>query len=102
MSDAASETQQSICAWAEETFGPATSAATLHARALPEMEELSDALRTGDRQEVAHELADIVILLYRVAQESGVDLHTAIDEKMAINRARQWVPAGDGTGKHVK
>ncbi|MGX1197431.1 MazG-like family protein [Parvibaculum sp. MBR-TMA-1.3b-4.2] len=102
MSDAASETQQSICAWAEETFDPAKSAATLHARALPEMEELADALRTGDRQEVAHELADIVILLYRVAQESGVDLHTAIDEKMAINRARQWVPADDGTGQHVK
>ena len=102
MSDAASETQQSICAWAEETFGPATSATTLHARAMPEMEELADALMAGDRQEIAHELADIVILLYRVAHESGVDLHTAIDEKMAINRARQWMPTGDGTGKHVK
>ena len=96
------ETQDSICAWAEETFGPARDAATLHRRAMPEMEELADALVAGDRQEIAHELADIVILLYRVAHESGVDLHAAIDEKMAINRARQWVPTGDGTGKHVK
>ncbi len=48
------------------------------------------------------EIADVVIVLYRLASELGVDLLEEIDHKMQINRARQWHRTGDGHGYHVR
>lgn len=95
------ETQRTIAAWAEETFGPVAEPFRLAERAMLEMEELREALSCGSIEEVAHEMADILILLYRAAEETGIDLHKAVNEKMTINRARQWRAAGDGTGSHI-
>jgi hypothetical protein len=51
---------------------------------------------------VPEEAADVVIVLYGVAQMKGFDLHAEIDKKMAVNRSRTWAVRGDGTGYHVK
>lgn len=46
--------------------------------------ELDDARRTGIR----HELADVLLYLVQLADRSGVDLHAAALEKMALNAAK--------------
>lgn len=98
-----SETQQSISRWAEQTFGPGGSNARAIARANREMAELLEHVTADDRHsEAAEEIADIVIVLYRVATRLGVDLHEKIDAKMARNRVRKWRLDGTGHGYHVE
>ena len=46
--------------------------------------ELDDAKRAGIR----HELADVLLYLVQLADKSGVDLHAAALEKMALNAAK--------------
>lgn len=96
------EDQWSIAAWGEETFGPAAHPEVLVDRAALEFDELREATRNGNAAEVAHEIADILILLYRVGTIFGCDVQKAVAEKMAINRNRRWIRKGDGTGRHVK
>jgi len=94
------ETQSTIAGWGEETFGPVSNPVALARRASIEMDELIEALEKGDTEEAARETADVLILLNRLGTTLGFDLGEAVDAKMRINRARQWVPAGDGTGRH--
>jgi hypothetical protein len=98
------ESQHSISAWAHDTFGPAGSNASVAARANKEMSELLQKLAADDlHPEAAEEVADVVIVLYRLATRLGcVDLHAEIDRKMEINRARRWRLDGNGHGYHVK
>jgi NTP pyrophosphatase (non-canonical NTP hydrolase) len=99
----AGETQKSVTDWANETFGTAGSTARVAARANEEMAELLRALTVDDAHpKAAEEVADIVIVLYRVATRLGVDLHAEIDRKMAINRTREWKLSSDGHGYHVR
>lgn len=84
--------QSDIAAWAEDTFGPTTVEATV--------KRIDREFREFFRDPVK-EAPDIVIFLYRLMAISGRDLDKAVDEKMAVNKARQWVLAGDGTGQHV-
>ncbi len=97
-----SETSASIKAWGDETFGKATDPVKLVERAEIEMAELKDALAAGDMPEAGKEAADVVILLHRLIGDLGKDLGDEVDAKMAINRTREWVSAGDGTGSHSK
>jgi len=95
------ESQRTIARWSEETFGEVNSNARVAARANEEMSELLRVL-TRDDNDVGHageEMADVVIVLYRLAQMMGVDLHLEIDAKMTINRKRQWDVDG-GLGWH--
>lgn len=94
------ETQSTIALWGEETFGPVRYPVALARRAGVELDELIEALETGDAEEAAREAADILILLNRLGTTLGFDLLEAVDAKMQVNRARRWVPAGDGTGRH--
>jgi dCTP diphosphatase len=50
--------------------------------------ELGDAARVGIR----HELADVLLYLVQLADKTGVDLHAAALEKMALNAVKY--PAG--------
>lgn len=100
-----SETQQSITAWADETFGHCTVSRAIE-RAIEEMDELkaldkqwTSATYAADLQK---ECADVVITLYRVASCMGFDLHAAIDAKMEVNRHRRWKVKMDGTGYHIR
>ena len=96
------EDQYTVTAWGEETFGPVTHPEVLIDRARMEFDELREAVIAGHSREIAHEIADILILLYRVGTIAGCDINQAINEKMAINRGRRWIKKGDGTGRHIK
>jgi NTP pyrophosphatase (non-canonical NTP hydrolase) len=97
------ETQTTVSEWADETFGPSTSNVRVAVRTNEEMAELLRALSTDESHpKAAEEVADIVIVLYRLATRLGVDLMTEIDLKMALNRSRNWKPDGSGHGYHVR
>ena len=86
------ETQFSISQWAESVFGSSGSNASVAARANEEMAELLRALTIddGDVAKAAEEMADVVIVLYRLAERMGVHLMHEIDIKMEFNRTRVW------------
>jgi len=103
MDYSASETQKSVSAWTTATFGEASSNARVAARANEEMAELLRALTSDDNHPKAvEEAADVVIILYRLADRMGKNLHAEIDRKMGINRKRQWSVTADGHGYHVR
>lgn len=95
-------TQQLITQWSERTFGPHLSIAAIVARANLEMAELVTevAANPAGSAKALEEVADIVIVLSRVATICGGDLLAAIDKKMDVNIKRKWVLNGDGTGRH--
>lgn len=95
------ETSQSIRIWGDETFGKVIDLSTLVARARGELDELEQAIRASDKPEIGREAADVVILLHRLVALAGMELSEQVDAKMAVNRARKWRAAGDGTGGHV-
>jgi NTP pyrophosphatase (non-canonical NTP hydrolase) len=97
----ANETSQSIRIWGDETFGKVADLSALVARARGELDELDLAIKANDKPEIGREAADVVILLHRLVALAGMDLAAEVDAKMAVNRARKWKPAGDGTGGHV-
>ena len=95
------ETQQSINEWIEATFGAAGSNLSVVTRANEEMAELLMALAVDDNHaDAVEEAADIVIILYRLAQRHKRDLLAEVDRKMSVNRARKWNVA-NGHGYHV-
>ncbi|WP_028584593.1 nucleotide pyrophosphohydrolase [Desulfogranum mediterraneum] len=51
-------------------------------------QEESCRLSADQQQEVAHEMADVLIYLTRLADRLGIDLLQAAAEKMAINQER--------------
>lgn len=94
------ETQKSIAAWADQTFGRAD-LLTIANRASQEASELVEAVydrRTAG--EILEEAADVGIILRRLCHELGCDLDSAIDRKMAKNRLREWERIGNGDGRH--
>jgi NTP pyrophosphatase (non-canonical NTP hydrolase) len=96
-------TQGRISQWAEETFGPVSSNARVAARANEEMAELLRALTADDKNPgAAAEIADVMIVLYRLADRLGVDVQDQVNKKMEINAARTWSRSGDGHGYHVR
>jgi NTP pyrophosphatase (non-canonical NTP hydrolase) len=96
------ESQWLISAWADSVFGPPISNARIAARANEEMAELLRVLTEDDNHpKAAEEIADIVIVLYRLAARLSVDLHDEIDRKMQINRSREWRRDDTGHGYHV-
>lgn len=95
------ETQSSVAIWVRKTFGVATNmrAAT---RANEEMAELLKAFASDESHPKApEELADVLICLYRVAENLKIDLHDEVAKKMATNRKRRWKLDGTGCAYHV-
>jgi len=97
------ETQHTISTWANQTFGEAGSNARVAARANEEMAELLRALTVDDQhQKAPEEVADIVIVLNRLATCLGFDLQEEVDRKMAVNRERLWKLDSTGHGYHLR
>lgn len=95
--------QREISQWAVDTFGDASSNMRVAVRANEEMSELLRCLSSDDNSAKAGaEIADIVIVLYRLADRMGLNLHHEVEIKMEINRHRVWVMSGDGHGHHVR
>lgn len=100
---ASGENQITVSTWANKTFGPSGSNARVAARANEEMAELLRALTADDNHpKAAEEVADIVIILYRLATRLGIDLYDEIDRKMEVNRKREWKLDKTGHGYHVR
>jgi NTP pyrophosphatase (non-canonical NTP hydrolase) len=99
------EDQSTIAEWADATFGPCNvpRAAT---RMNEEVAELLTLLSMPHDKDKAHKLhmecADIAITLFRLAAVLKIDLMEKVDEKMAVNRAREWRRDETGCGHHVK
>lgn len=96
------ETQASIAKWAQDTFGPVSAPRVLIERAQLELDELLEALTTGDVSQIGAETADVLIILYRLLEMYGLDTQVEVTQKMQKNRARCWRTKGDGTGSHIK
>lgn len=86
-----SETQKTISDWASETFGPVGSHLRVAARANEEMAELLRALTTGaPMDKVASEVADVMIVLFRLAERLGCDVEqelTGVDQMPWLHHA---------------
>lgn len=95
------ETSKTIHDWGDATFGEVRDLSALVARARGELDELDQAIHANDTAEIGREAADVAILLHRLVALVGRDLAEEVDAKMAVNRARRWFAAGDGTGGHV-
>jgi len=95
------ETQATISEWAA-SVGINAEPERVVTRAAEEMDEALDAVRSGDMQHTAVELADVVICLFVAAERMGVDLQAEIDAKMRINRGRTWRRDASGCVYHVK
>ena len=88
--------QNEIAAWADE-LNPDRRALGLIAKLLEELGELIASERVADPLE----LADVLILALDLAHIQGIDVESAITQKMAINRARHWRIADNGSMTHV-
>lgn len=97
------ESQRTISDWALKTFGNTGTNLRVAIRANEEMAELLRELSVDDNSPKAvTEIADILIVLYRLADRMGYDLHDVIDAKMQVNRKREWKLDKTGCGKHVR
>lgn len=96
------ETSQTIAQWGRETFGNAASVKAYAIRAQEELTELIEAIENGEPdKDIALEAADVTILFHRITGTLGLELSNAVDEKMEINRKREWTPSGNGVGQHL-
>lgn len=95
-----SETPKSVTEWADKTFGNCTIELQFQ-RAYEEMRELDKVVyaQRDNYEKIAEEAADVVICLYRII--GSIDA-SAIDRKMAINRARKWKVDGYGCAQHIE
>ena len=48
-------------------------------------DKIEELLKSGGRERLAQELADVLIYLVRIADKSGVDLAAAVSKKLAEN-----------------
>lgn len=92
-----------VTEWQNKTFGKATSLSKI-AHLKKEIKELIADIKS-DNPNKRSEFADCFILLFGAAASDGMsyeDICDAIDEKMAINREREWgEPDAEGVVNHV-
>lgn len=78
------ETQESICQWANETFGRPDTVLSIAERAEEEMRELLHVLDADENDpKAAEEAADVVIVLMRVFERCGT---TLVNELFELRR----------------
>jgi NTP pyrophosphatase (non-canonical NTP hydrolase) len=95
------ETFDGIGQWALASFGPGKPLAC-YAKLAEEFGEVARPLQKQQYDKAIYELADMVIVLSHMAASLGLDLQRAVDEKMAVNRARTWARTPEGTYVHVE
>jgi NTP pyrophosphatase (non-canonical NTP hydrolase) len=69
---------------------PRNLAISLNLEASEVLEHFQWGEQTGDRPELASELADVALYLLQLASVSGIDLERAILDKLDRNYQRQW------------
>jgi NTP pyrophosphatase (non-canonical NTP hydrolase) len=94
--------QKSITEWAEKTFGY-PSFKDLFNKTNDEYQELYDEVYETDKVNydgVQKESADVVIMLFQLAEFIGFDLMEEVQKKMNVNVNRKWAKTGEGVGQH--
>jgi NTP pyrophosphatase (non-canonical NTP hydrolase) len=61
--------------------------------------EESAALIETKRETIEHEMADVAVYLFELADNLGIDLLKAIDRKMALNEAKYPVEKSKGSSR---
>lgn len=89
------DVQKLISGWADRTFPNRTIGEAI----LKLKKELAELDTAGYLD--AGEFADVAILLLDIAQLAGIDIATAVANKMVINEKRVWQKLDDGTHQHV-
>lgn len=102
--------QSDVAEWARRTFNEdnRTRYDIIEGRIVhlqEEVRELADCVLAGSDLDVAKarmEVADCTLLLLGMASAFGFSLGAAVQEKLEINKARQWGPIGpNGMAKHI-
>ena len=96
------EYQRSIVDWANNTFGDNRNIQGVLDRTNVEMQELTNKIiAIAPVKDVVSEMADVVIMLYTLADMFECELIQEVDIKMVINRNREWdVDKETGLGQH--
>lgn len=81
--------------WAEATF-PNRNDASMYLKMYGEIAEMIES--DGD----ANEIADMFILLLDYAKRKKVDVTTAVQRKLEVNRDRVWATDKNGVNSHVE
>lgn len=81
--------------WAESVF-PERTDSSMGLKLYSEVGEMMDS--DGDPLEVA----DVLIMVLDYAKRKGIDIESAVTEKLDINRTRTWVHLHNGTMRHVE
>lgn len=90
------EAQNKVTAWLVDVFPDRTQAGTF-VKFFSEIGEMTNSPKD------AHEYADVLILLVDLAEQNGVDLESAFEEKMLINMGREWKHNTElGIMSHIK
>lgn len=76
--------------WHNEPKETGTMLALIHS----EVSEALEADRKGNKENLAEELADVCIRTFDLAAHLGIDLETAIYNKMAFNKTRPFKHGG--------
>lgn len=94
-----------ITDWQAETF-PNTTDLSSATHLQKETQELINAIKAGDTENIHEEIADCFFLLFDVAKKSGLDLNQItyqIQLKLLVNKSRIWnKPDADGCVHHQK
>lgn len=88
--------QSNISAWADTQFPDRTPQGVLSKLVLKEVPELL----LGDLGK-PDEYADVVILIMDLATLMGIDIASAVEKKMEINRNRRWQQDEFGLYQHI-
>lgn len=99
MSKSLDELLVAVNAWQQDTF-PRSDVMDYFATLKREIAELGRLPMFDPR--VREEIADVAIVLFGLADRAGVDLASAIEWKLAINRTRRWgEPDAYGVIEHI-
>jgi len=96
------ENKETIRDWAISVFGKQAHPKSIAIRALEELIELLKAIDNESTQRIHEEIADVEICMAYLAAVVGCNIQNEIENKMAINRQREWVCDGNGNGYHKK
>ena len=67
-----------------------------------EIDTATGRLQPHEKSAIAGEAADMMHLLFQIAELYGFDLLEETRKKFEINKQRTWEPQPDGTYQHVK
>ena len=95
--------QKEVVDWHQETFPVATLKAITD-KMEEELVETLDEVRNGtDKNALAAELSDVVIVACSLLERLGIDFESAIRNKLETNKKRTWGPENsEGDRPRVK